>query len=197
MTIAEINHEIETLQNNINNSSSILNEIRGRLISNVGLGFKDQIQKCIEVRVKEEFPKIIIDMAPEKQKELKLKMRALQQDAEKIIQDLFEKQGFLKNSETPNYYYSYMIEQELESGILEYASVNIGKILDEFGYIESHDYVWQFNEKADGYTKHMDIDDEIKALIAEYAAENTKLSTYVSKINSFSNHYIFCFISIR
>jgi hypothetical protein len=132
MTIEEINQEIGKLNKDIQNNILILNDIRDRLITVVGLLFKAQIVRCIEVRVKDEYPNIIIKMSPEKQKELMLKMRALQQDAEKIIIDLFENHRFLKNTETPNYYYSYMIEQELESEIMEYASVHIGRILDEF-----------------------------------------------------------------
>lgn len=187
MTIEEINQHIEKLNKEIKNNISILNDIRGRLITSVGLLFKDQIKGCIEIRVKDEYPNIIIEMAPEKQRELMLKMKALQQNAQNIIKDLFESQRFLKNTETPNYYYSYMIEQELESEILEYASAHIGRILDEFGYIQGNDHEWRFSDKANGYTKHISIDDNIKSLISEYASQNTKLSANVSKVNSYSN----------
>jgi|GEM_PF-3537109 len=187
MTIEEINQQIEKLNKEIKNNISILNDIRGRLITNVGLLFKDQIKSCIEIRVKDEYPHIIIEMAPEKQRELMMNMKALQQNAQNLIKDLFESQRFLKNTETPNYYYSYMIEQELESEILEYASAHIGRILDEFGYIQGNDHEWCFSDKASGYTKHISIDDNIKSLISEYASQNTKLSANVSKVNSYSN----------
>jgi hypothetical protein len=187
MKIEEINQEIARIQHDIQNSNSILNDIRDKLIVSVGALFQNQIQCCIEVRVKDEYPNIIIEMAPKKQQELMLKMKELQQNAKNIIKGLFEKQRFLKNSETPNYYYSYMIEQELESEILETATAHIGMLLHEFGYIQDHDPSWRFNDKADGYTKHISIDDKIKSLIMEYAQVNTKVSGYISKLNSYCN----------
>ncbi len=190
MTIKEINQKIEQLQHDIDNNTIALKDIRGRLIESVGSLLKDQIIRCIEARVKDEYPHIIVEMDADKQKDFLLKIKALQRNAQNIIKDLFESRRFLLNNETPNYYYSYMIEQELESEILEYASVHIGSILGEFEYILGNDHEWCFNDKASGYTKRINIDEKIRALITEYAAQNTKLSANVCKVHSYSNEKV-------